>query len=401
MSQVGHCPHKSLQPGTCFVLTPPTVLFAPQKKKPEPLMEPIKSAFGTTEDETGGATLKFESPLDDITTVDLRLLRRIVLRSIELLHYANKWERLVDIAYRFTAITGSRYAELVLPVMIYTQRKLIERIAEHDGCPPPQPHFSAAMETLGGRPITPHQYINLQLKMHLLKEDMSVIDVLGMQIDPEGHDLYQGAKSALKQCCVPLDVNYSLRLLREALGDSQYTARALNHSRQLLSLYLAGQTSVTFAAALPVDSIYDSHAQSRVEFIPNTARPQAAMPVDLTQEEFHFTDDIENVSFPSSQINVVIASYRNTIEMLLAADKMELAAEAMHELGNLHFHINDVRAAYKWWADVLDALLGTRDAIHCWRGTLSGVPDTGQWLLAKCGLWGCLLGGVVASNIAQ
>lgn len=52
-----------------------------------------------------------------------------------------------------------------------------------------------------------------------------------------------GAKSALKQCCVPLDVNYSLRLLREALGDSQYTARALNHSRQLLSLYLAGQTS--------------------------------------------------------------------------------------------------------------------------------------------------------------
>lgn len=76
--------------------------------------------------------------------------------------------------------------------MIYTQRKLIERIAEHDGCPPPQPHFSAAMETLGGRPITPHQYINLQLKMHLLKEDMSVIDVLGMQIDPEGHDLYQG-----------------------------------------------------------------------------------------------------------------------------------------------------------------------------------------------------------------
>ena len=31
------------------------------------------------------------------------------------------------------------------------------------------------------------------------------------------------------------------------------------------------------------------------------------------------------------------------VEMLLAADKMELAAEAMHELGNLHFHINDVR----------------------------------------------------------
>ena len=30
-------------------------------------------------------------------------------------------------------------------------------------------------------------------------------------------------------------------------------------------------------------------------------------------------------------------------EMLLSSDKMELAAEAMHELGNLHFHITDVR----------------------------------------------------------
>ena len=68
-----------------------------------------------------------------------------------------------------------------------------------------------------------------------------------------------------------------------------------------------------FATVLPVDNSSDIRVQSRVDFIPNTARPQAIMPVDLTQEEFHFTDDIENTSFPSSQINVVIASYRNTI----------------------------------------------------------------------------------------
>ena len=34
-------------------------------------------------------------------------------------------------------------------------------------------------------------------------------------------------------------------------------------------------------------------------------------------------------------------------EMLLSSDKMELAAEAMHELGNLHFHITDVRFGFK------------------------------------------------------
>ena len=59
------------------------------------------------------------------------------------------------------------------------------------------------------------------------------------------------------------------------------------------------------------------------------------------------------------------------------------------------------RGALKWWAEVLDVLIGTSDAIHSWREALSGAADKGQWLLNKCGLWGCLLGGVVASNIAQ
>ena len=100
-------------------VTPPHLhLFLPcakQKKKMESLSETVKSAFGTIDDEIGGATLKFESPLDDITTVDLRLLRRVVLRSLELLHYATKWERLVDIAYRFTAVTGLVHLKVTRP----------------------------------------------------------------------------------------------------------------------------------------------------------------------------------------------------------------------------------------------------------------------------------------------
>ena len=86
----------------------------------------------------------------------------------------------------------NRYAEQVMPVMIYTQRKLIERIREHDGQLPPQHHFRAAMASLGGGPITPQQYTTLQLKNIVLKEDLSVVDVLARQIDPEGHDHYQG-----------------------------------------------------------------------------------------------------------------------------------------------------------------------------------------------------------------
>ena len=76
------------------------------------------STCGSTEDETGGASLRFETSLDDITTVDVRLVRRIVLRSVELLHYANKWERLVDIVYRFTAVTGSVEGSAVVVITV-------------------------------------------------------------------------------------------------------------------------------------------------------------------------------------------------------------------------------------------------------------------------------------------
>jgi len=52
------------------------------------------------------------------------------------------------------------------------------------------------------------------------------------------------AKRALQLCSVPLDVAYSLQSLRSALSESAYTARALQNSRQLLALYLAGSTKL-------------------------------------------------------------------------------------------------------------------------------------------------------------
>ena len=52
--------------------------------------------------------------------------------------------------------------------------------------------------------------------------------------------LCAGIKS-MKLCSVPLDVPHSLSALRQTLSKSQYNSRALQHSRQMLVLYLAGQ----------------------------------------------------------------------------------------------------------------------------------------------------------------
>ena len=87
--------------------------------------------------------------------------------------------------------------------------------------------------------------------------------------------------------------------------------------------------------------------------------------------------------------------------MLLAQNQKGLAAEAMHELGNLHYHMGNIRGAYKWWADALDTLLNYKDAIHKWRAQITAGQDISETLLEKCGLWGCLLGGTLCSNIAQ
>ena len=60
-----------------------------------------------------------------------------------------------------------------------------------------------------------------------------------------------------------------------------------------------------------------------------------------------------------------------------------------------------VRAAYRCWAESLDIVLGMTDALHTWRRELRGEEDISRLLLERCGLWGCLMGGVLASNIAQ
>ena len=59
------------------------------------------------------------------------------------------------------------------------------------------------------------------------------------------------------------------------------------------------------------------------------------------------------------------------------------------------------RAAYKWWAQSLDIVLNMNDSLRNWRADTTGVEDISVALLDRCGIWGCLLGGVLASNIAQ
>lgn len=56
-----------------------------------------------------------------------------------------------------------------------------------------------------------------------------------------------------------------------------------------------------------------SRGPSRVDFVPNTARPQPTMPMDLSKEEFLSVDDVQTSPLPKGQIGVVMSSYDKTI----------------------------------------------------------------------------------------
>ena len=128
----------------------------------------------------------------------------------------------------FSFVPRSRYAESLLPLLIVAQRKLQEQINDHGGPSGSQPLITISKETGIAEEffIKPSEYMSIEPAVH---------------IDPEGHNVYRGSLDALRLVSVPLDVNKSLQALHQALELKHHTARSLDHSRQLLLCYLAGQ----------------------------------------------------------------------------------------------------------------------------------------------------------------
>ena len=80
----------------------------------------------------------------------------------------------------------------------------------------------------------------IAISAYLDPPDAPSIEV-GAHIDPEGHNLYVPRVDGLKLISVPLNLNVSFERLNEVLNAKQYTARALEHCRTLVLLFLAGK----------------------------------------------------------------------------------------------------------------------------------------------------------------
>lgn len=60
--------------------------------------------------------------------------------------------------------------------------------------------------------------------------------------------------------------------------------------------------------------------------------------------------------------------------------------------------------AYKYWNDALDSLIETKNSLLNWRKVFTDAQTkeiNTEKILQKCGVWGCLLGGVLTSKMAK
>ncbi|XP_057307241.1 cilia- and flagella-associated protein 54-like [Hydractinia symbiolongicarpus] len=343
------------------------------------------SIYGDIHQNKGGSSLKFNPYFDDSSCIDYCNIKRVITFAIEVLFYDEKWEQLCSIIMRFNALSKDHFSESLHPLLIVSQRYLAGRTKANNTFPKLAPRVIFDQDT--GVP-TEIQY----------EAAVTTPIEVGAHIDPEGHNLYKVPEDGLKHSSVPTDTLASFKRLHENMAVKHYSSRMLEQSRKLLLLYLAGQQAgVNNEGKLVKET-------SRVSFVTSQVKPLSADPDDIATQEYEVLEDVENYPLVDNQLAIVISSYDKTIDILLSRRQKELAGQAMHELGNIMFHMKNYRSAYKWWSSALDCILNEKDAQTTWKkylGSNDNTVEANKDLLERCGVWGCLLGGVVATKIAR
>ncbi|XP_029375672.1 cilia- and flagella-associated protein 54 [Echeneis naucrates] len=351
------------------------------------------------------SSLHFSTPLDDSKQVDLRWVRSLVLRTLELLHDSGKWENLAHFALLFNSYTRERYALITAPLLIHAQRRLLERISHFGGPAFPQPHH-VKTQNLTGKEVSYRNYAGCQLLSgrtppHAQQPPIHKKALL-TNYPPQHAVELKGAEiqHSMSLVCVPLDVKDTLNCYRQALEKRPYCLQVFQHSRTLL-LQLLAYTQPYFAAQLiNCQSRSLSHSPSVVNFSPAVLPTPNIQHCDLTEEDFSTPNVLYSYPISTNHIPTVIAAYSNSIKYLHANSLDSLRVLALHEIGDLHFYNGNMRVAHSCWSKAVDCALQNSGAIEKWDGVLLGNGSL-QQMLKKTGVWGCLHAAGLTAKIAQ
>ncbi|EDV29741.1 uncharacterized protein TRIADDRAFT_52451 [Trichoplax adhaerens] len=339
--------------------------------------------FGELKNETGGSGLFFESPLDDGTKLDLRWVSKVILTSIQHIYLEGRWEHLADLCIRFNNITGNKYANIIVPLQVVAQRRIAARILANHGQLPDS--YRTTIKTM----------YNSSKNVNSNTVNQSTPPTRSSDMTFDRINVYENSNDALKVTNISLDVGRSLGVLRQYLNSASYTARCVQHCRQLLLRYVAGRIRSRNGHNTPYSDGSENTFHDQEQVIDS--------PKDIYNEKFKSMPSLHCVPLKETQFNVVLSAYQKTIELLQHQKDNGLIAQMMQELGNLMFHAGDIKMALKWWSGSLDALLKKPDALANWRGIFRDKAESRHHYIAldRCGIWGCLKVGIIAADIAQ
>ncbi|XP_063073867.1 cilia- and flagella-associated protein 54 [Engraulis encrasicolus] len=352
--------------------------------------------------------LHFSSSLDDTTHTDLRWLRSLLMHTLTLLHHQERWETLTHLALTYNHYTRERYSHVISPLLVYSQRRLMERIAANGGPPAPQPHYTQTAH-ITGHTITNRNYVgsqvirvwNVKTRINNSKASADIMDA------PQ-------TKRALGLVSVPLDVEDTLACFREALDRGSHTLLNVTHSHTLLMLLLLlnvthshtllmlllAHTQPSVEVPLYGGRADGVHSPGKVAFSGLELTAPSLAPPDLSAEDYSALSSVCAFPLPPTQTATVVASLTATARHLQSTELTSLRAQTLHDLGNLHLYKGNKKMAHSCWAKALDCALGGVRVLEVWDG-LSWEGLSCQQLLRHAGIWGCLQGAVVTAKIAQ
>ncbi|XP_015238280.1 PREDICTED: cilia- and flagella-associated protein 54 [Cyprinodon variegatus] len=337
--------------------------------------------------------LHFSAPLDDCLLVDLRWVRTLVFYTLEQLYDCGKWETLAHFALLYNSYTRERYVLSIAPLLVHSQRKLLERIASFGGPAVPQPHHVKTQKATGEK-ITYRNYASCQLlsgwTQYVSQEEPTAKkDALSLKASE--------MQRSMSLVCVPLDVEDTLSCYREALDKSPHCLQVLQHSRSLVVQLLAGSQLSQFPNHQDRSL---SLSPTQATFSPAVLLTPNLLPHDLHEDDFRTPSAIYRHPISLKSIPVVAAAYLNSIKDLHANGHDSLQILALHEMGNLRFFAGNISAAHSCWSKAVDRAFQSSGVIQKWDG-VSFQSTSLQNAVKRAGIWGCLQGAVLTAKIAQ
>jgi len=295
----------------------------------------------------------------DITNFDMSLLANIFSFGIQCLLAAERWESVIYLAERFNKCTEDYYAGFLLPFVIFAEQTLLDRAEEN----------TKRKEEELKRRIAEFENWKASNKRRRTRQMMLTGEVPPEQLAFEA-DYEEISSKISKLREIEDSLRESLRASEEKFTkikrDANNCVESLLHCRKLRRRY--GDETETL-------NLEESRAAGG------------------SPDNFELKTKIKAHKVFA---NMVISSYKKTIELLRKRQEKFLLIQALNELAGIYYAADNLSEAEVQWSDGVDTVFQSLYVIKNFRSVVA----ENESLCDKFGLRECLIGGMMLYRLS-